>query len=466
VILSVSFPGLPALVPACALLFIGAAVWLARRRSRARRRARPVPTPSDVVLVLHASQTGTARALAQEAGEALRQAGRAVRVDGLGAIRSLDALMHRHVLLALSTTGDGEPPDDARPFVEAMLGWNGPGGRPLAGVSFGLLALGDRRYPDFCGFGQRVESWLRRRGASALFETIEVDGGSPADLARWHAALAAFVGVAPPPAWGDVAAAASRPWRLAWRGVLNPGSVGEPMVHLALEPADGAPAPDWQAGDIARVSVPTERWARDYSVASVPADGRLELVLRRIRRRNGRPGAASGWLSEAPPGSELALRLLPHPSFRLGDNADRPLILVGTGGGYRRPARPAARPRGTPGRAPLAAVRGTPARARLPVPRRDRGLAGAGRAGARRPRVLARRAGGALCAARAAGRGGRGATLGRRGGGDLRLRRARGHGRGGPRRARRRAGRPGVRGARGRRALSARRVLTRAFRSP
>jgi len=333
VILSVSSPGLPALVPACALLFIGAAGWLARRRSRARRRARPVPTPSDVVLVLHASQTGTARALAQEAGEALRQAGRAVRVDGLGAIRSLDALTHRHVLLALSTTGDGEPPEDARPFVEAMLGWNGPGGRPLAGVSFGLLALGDRRYPDFCGFGQRVESWLRRRGASALFETIEVDGGSPADLARWHAALAAFVGVAPPPAWGDVAVAASRPWRLAWRGVLNPGSVGEPMVHLALEPADGAPAPDWQAGDIARVSVPTERWARDYSVASVPADGRLELVLRRIRRRNGRPGAASGWLSEAPPGSELALRLLPHPSFRLGDNADRPLILVGTGAG-------------------------------------------------------------------------------------------------------------------------------------
>ena len=45
---------------------------------------------------------------------------------------------------------------------------------------------------------------------------------------------------------------------------------------------DGAPAPG----------------AREYSVASLPQDGRLEFVIRLMRSPDGQPGLASGWLTQ------------------------------------------------------------------------------------------------------------------------------------------------------------------------
>ncbi|MGN6529352.1 MAG: sulfite reductase subunit alpha [Burkholderiaceae bacterium] len=315
-----------------------AAVRAGRRRAGRASDADAVAAKaasSEVVLVLHASQTGTARDIAQSTGELLRQAGRAVQVQGLGRATVAQLQGHRHALFVLATTGDGDPPDEARTFARDAMRTRATRDMRLAGLSFGLLALGDSHYADFCGFGRAVDRWLRKRGARALFERVEIDGWDGAGLARWHRELGRFAGPAGLPAWPAPDAPESRAlaWRIVARRVLNPGSLGEPMVHVELAPADGAPLPAWEAGDLARLLVPGQHRPRDYSIASVPADGRLHLVARRVKRRNGSPGAASGWLADAPVGSEASLRLVAHPSFRLGANAARPLILVANGAG-------------------------------------------------------------------------------------------------------------------------------------
>ena len=55
---------------------------------------------------------------------------------------------------------------------------------------------------------------------------------------------------------------------------------------------------------------------REYSIASMPGDGALRLLLRRALHADGRPSLGRDWLCDtAPIGAEIALRLRPNPSF-------------------------------------------------------------------------------------------------------------------------------------------------------
>ena len=72
---------------------------------------------------------------------------------------------------------------------------------------------------------------------------------------------------------------------------------------------------------------------RSYSVASIPSDGAVQLLVRQARHDNGL-GVASGWLTVgAPMGAELALRLVANPGFALPGDA-RPCIFIGNGSGF------------------------------------------------------------------------------------------------------------------------------------
>src|SRR2546429_257054 len=56
--------------------------------------------------------------------------------------------------------------------------------------------------------------------------------------------------------------------------------------------------------------------------------------VRQARREDGSPGLASGWLTQgAPLGAAITLRLRAHRNFRLEDNLQRPLVLIGNGTG-------------------------------------------------------------------------------------------------------------------------------------
>jgi len=87
--------------------------------------------------------------------------------------------------------------------------------------------------------------------------------------------------------------------------------------------------------DIAQITLASDPGRpRDYSIASIPADGVLHLLVRQERHPDGTLGAASGLLSSTLAiGERIALRLRPHRNFRLDANAKRPLILVGNGTG-------------------------------------------------------------------------------------------------------------------------------------
>src|SRR5690606_24317916 len=72
---------------------------------------------------------------------------------------------------------------------------------------------------------------------------------------------------------------------------------------------------------------------REYSIASVPGEGHVRLLLRRLLRPDGSPGIGSGWLCDhAPAGGMIDLRIRANPGFH-GPSPETPLVLVGNGTG-------------------------------------------------------------------------------------------------------------------------------------
>ena len=298
-----------------------------RRKQRAARSPATDSADGASWIVAHASQTGNAEQLAEQTAAALRLAGLPVRLAELSALTAEALQGAERILFLASTYGEGDAPDAAAAFAGRVMSRQ----LPLNGLHYAVLALGDSSYQQFCGFGRALDQWLQQQGASSLFPRIEVDRSADRALADWRHQLSHLAGTSDAPDWS---APAFTPWRLAERRQINPGSAGAALYHIELEAPDGGNA-DWCSGDLVQIAPPSDpQRAREYSIASIPADGRVHLLVRLHQHADGGSGAASGWLTQqAVLGQEIALRLRPHKRFRLEDNAARPLILIGNGSG-------------------------------------------------------------------------------------------------------------------------------------
>jgi sulfite reductase (NADPH) flavoprotein alpha-component len=336
-----SYFGLPGrlvmtLAALCMPLFFitGWLLYLDRRRKKRQvREARNALAPSAVDgqpwLIAFASQSGLAEQLAWQSAGQLQAAGLAVQVRPLGELDQADLEQAQRVVFVASTFGDGEPPDSARGFERKPMSqrW------ALEHLDYALLSLGDRQYDHFCGFGQRLERWLERCGARAAFPAVEVDSGDSRHLQEWQRQLSSLTGSQPGAPWQ---AASFEPWPLLERELLNPGSEGSPVYLIGLQPPPGR---YWEAGDLIEMlprlssDVPLTTEPREYSVASLPEEGLLQLIVRQERHPDGSLGLGSGWLTEhAPLGEPISVQVRRNSGFHLSAE-DRPLILIGNGTG-------------------------------------------------------------------------------------------------------------------------------------
>ncbi|WP_396233343.1 PepSY domain-containing protein [Acinetobacter baumannii] len=329
-------------------------------------------------LITYATQTGVAEQLAWSTATSLQEAHQPVQVKSVQQLTEVDLQQHEQILFVISTYGTGEAPDLASNFAKKLLKTN----LRLQHVKYAVLALGSKEYPDtYCSFGHTVDESLKNNGAKALFDIIEVDNANPTDIQNWNQALVKATKL-------DLHAVNIEKvfdnWTLQQRDLLNPNSLGQPAYNIELTASHEAV---WQAGDIAeiqpgnsperinkflqhhhilknavvdslQVSIEKALWnkdltgeiepfanldhlleqlptlpTREYSIASIPSQQVLRLVVRQQYDESGDLGLGSGWLTQHTEiNQNVALRIRTNESFHLIDD-NRPIICIGNGTG-------------------------------------------------------------------------------------------------------------------------------------
>lgn len=319
----------------CVILYLILCSWVAyRERSRRRQAAKAAAAFNQTQegtppwLVAYASQTGNAEQIAWQTANALHAGGIPTQIRSLAQLQASDLQHTQRALFIVSTYGEGDPPDNATTFARKVMEHS----LPLKQLHYSVLALGDREYTNFCGFGRTLDTWLHAQGAQYLFPRIDVSNSDSAALEKWRHQLTQLAGTGTTIDWQSPS---FETWLLVARRRLNPGSAGHPVFHIELQPQGEQALPSWQAGDLVQILAPTDRErAREYSIASIPSDGRVHLLVRQERHRDGSLGVASGWLTDqAPLNAAIELKIRAHNNFRLETNADRPMILIGNGTG-------------------------------------------------------------------------------------------------------------------------------------
>lgn len=329
-------------------------------------------------LIAYASQTGVSEQLAWRTATSLQEARQPANVKSVQQLTADDLKNASQILFIASTYGTGESPDLASAFEKKLMSQT----LDLTHLSYAVLALGSQEYPDtFCSFGHRIDTWLQANGAVQLFSTIEVDNGNAASIQHWSSALAQSTKLNLQAMTIDKT---FDTWTLSQRTLLNPNSLGTSAFNLEFQPTHEVL---WQAGDIAEIqpgNSPTRindfleqqnisantlvgssnktivemLWnrnltveikpfsnldqllqqlpvlpSREYSIASIPEQQVLRLVVRQQLDTQGQLGLGSGWLTQhIALNTPIAMRIRTNESFHLIDD-NRPIICIGNGTG-------------------------------------------------------------------------------------------------------------------------------------
>jgi uncharacterized iron-regulated membrane protein/flavodoxin len=140
------------------------------------------PYNGDSVLILYGTVTGKAEMVANKLAKELRSAGVTSRVRDMAHCQPSVLRQASCVLMVVSTYGDGEPPDDAVPFWEAVVHGNS---LDLRGVKFSVLALGNTTYDHFCKCGRDFDIALERHGAMRIYPRVDCDVDYDAPAKHW-----------------------------------------------------------------------------------------------------------------------------------------------------------------------------------------------------------------------------------------------------------------------------------------
>ncbi len=142
--------------------------------------------PTTTVDVLFGTQTGNAEFLADELVTGARARGLGGRATALDAVTPEQLAEMSHVLVVTSTYGEGEMPDNAGLFWDAIQASTVP---RLEGLQYAVLGLGDTSYDEFCQAGKLIDTRFEQLGATRVHDRVDCDVDFEDPAALWTAAV-------------------------------------------------------------------------------------------------------------------------------------------------------------------------------------------------------------------------------------------------------------------------------------
>jgi len=210
--------------------------------------------PAEPITIVYASESGNCEKLAGDLAKAARKNGLKPTLIDMADLDLAQLDAAKRLVFIAATWGEGEPPARAvRAYGELM----GEGAPRLDGVEFGVLALGDTAYAEFCAIGRRIDERLAALGGKRVVERADCDLDFAAPAAAWIGD--ALKVLTPPDAdrgrvievdFGKPAAAPNTDIveaEISEHVNLNSSRSNKETIHLALA-FDGA-APAYEPGD-------------------------------------------------------------------------------------------------------------------------------------------------------------------------------------------------------------------------
>ncbi|MEG3049270.1 MAG: assimilatory sulfite reductase (NADPH) flavoprotein subunit [Thermomonas sp.] len=161
-------------------------------------RALPANAPAPVAAVatqpatiVYGSQTGNAKRAAEALLAKLQSANLPARLLRADAYPLRELADETLLYVVVSTQGDGDPPDDARAFLDFIEGRRAPA---LKKLKFAVLALGDSSYPQFCAIGRRIDQRLQALGGERIADCADADLDVETVSTPWTDSVARIAG--------------------------------------------------------------------------------------------------------------------------------------------------------------------------------------------------------------------------------------------------------------------------------
>ena len=138
--------------------------------------------PAEPFTIIYASESGNCERLAGDLAKVARKSGlKPALIDMADLDLSALASAKRLVVIA-ATWGDGEPPARAARAYNDLMGESAP---RLDGVEFGVLALGDTAYAEFCAIGRKIDERLAALGAKRVVTRVDCDLDFAVPSSKW-----------------------------------------------------------------------------------------------------------------------------------------------------------------------------------------------------------------------------------------------------------------------------------------
>lgn len=303
--------------------------------------------------IYFATETGNSKMVSQQLVKASKQAGWKASAKPVSRVKVEDiAKEDGPVIFVLATHGEGDPPEMAINFYEALK--QATQGA-LKGIKYATLGLGDSSYAEFCGFARKVDAELDRLGAEVLLERKELDVDFASHISNW---LETVVKALPSQSVATVSAAAAyddEPMLATGKGysrleplsgvvteIVNLNDIGssKETYHIEIEYSDAVP---YAPGDAAGIIIPAQDGEdaitpRLYSIASAPSvhEQSVHLTVSRawhVDESGAKQyGVCSNYLSALKPGDKIQFYFQQNLMFKLPAD-DRDIIMIGPGTG-------------------------------------------------------------------------------------------------------------------------------------
>jgi sulfite reductase (NADPH) flavoprotein alpha-component len=138
--------------------------------------------PAEPLTIIYASESGNGERLAADMAKAARKQGFKPSVLDMADLDVAALANMRRVVVIAATWGEGDPPGRAARAYADLMSDKAP---RLDNVEFGVLALGDTAYVQFCAVGKAIDERLSALGGKRVADRADLDLDFAEPAARW-----------------------------------------------------------------------------------------------------------------------------------------------------------------------------------------------------------------------------------------------------------------------------------------